>query len=248
VTLLPRSSIPALALAALVLAVALAAPDPADAQTPARVEVPLSTLPAGARSAIPAWANRSGYIVRVDAGNRLWLYATLDGSDIYVQPRSWQSLRYDPATRLVRIGDPPPAHIGTTETTSPDLPGSDETSIPPGGVILPSYRPIGTYSTNDPGFVPPTRPEPGGVMRPEPFAGDDLADQHEYHEPGQPCPGPGPCPVPQPSPSPRPQPTPGPCPPTPQPSPSIDPTLLLLLIIGGAAVAFVVLLNRRDME
>ena len=69
------------------------------------------------------------------------------------------------------------------------------------GVTMPQDRPLETFHSNAPGFVPPVvQPLPSGAE-----SGAIESTGHIDHDPQAPCPGPGPCPL-------NPTPQPGPIP------------------------------------
>ena len=151
----------------LVLALAFTAP-----QVAARAgEITLrpEILTAAQRSQVPTFARN--YTLKASADGRIYLYTRAENAHVYAIPEAWTALRYRPGTG--EIGEPTGA-VGDLNF----------------GVELPSDKPLGTFDTNMPGYVPPVDP-PGA-------AGPTLETVHPEHASGSPCPGPGPCPNPSP--------------------------------------------------
>ena len=92
------------------------------------------------------------------------------------------------------------------------------------GVTMPENRPLETFHSNAPGFLPPVaRPLPSGAESASPGVIESTG--HVDHDPGDPCPGPGPCPLN----------------PTPQPGPIPDPPADYAPWLLGGGIALVVL-------
>lgn len=137
-----------LALALAVVVFALAGAARADQRVTVRsVELPWSILSSGHQAAIPDWARR-GYALRADdPSGRVYLFTRLNGSDIFVVPATWQSLRYDFGLGSIY-------HATLPAVPNPALrAGAGPGEVINYGVDVDSLRSesgAGTISTNDP--------------------------------------------------------------------------------------------------
>ena len=119
----------------LVLALAFTAPQVAAraGESTLRPEV----LTAAQRSQVPTFARN--YTLKASADGRIYLYTRAENAHVYAIPEAWTALRYRPGTG--EIGEPTGA-VGDLNF----------------GVELPSDKPLGTFDTNMPGYVPPVDP------------------------------------------------------------------------------------------